>query len=42
MAERYLFYGGERDYEVDGIRVVPLAHALPRLPEILGGASGPR
>lgn len=36
MAERYLFYGGTRNYEVDGIRVVPLAQALQRLPEILG------
>jgi uncharacterized protein len=37
MADRYLFYGGQREYEVDGIRVIPLAQALPLLPEILGG-----
>ena len=35
MAERYLMYGGERTYEADGIRVVPLAQALPMLPTIL-------
>ena len=35
MAHRYLFYGGEREYEVDGIRVVPVAKALPDLPIIL-------
>jgi predicted AAA+ superfamily ATPase len=38
MARRFLFYGGDRDYEIDGIRVVPLARALPDLPTILGSA----
>jgi uncharacterized protein len=37
MARRFLFYGGDRNYEVDGIRVVPLARALPDLATILGG-----
>lgn len=37
MARRFLFYGGDRDYEIDGIRVVPLARALLDLPTILGG-----
>lgn len=44
VAHRYLFYGGERAYETDGIRVLPLAQALPDLPSILDpaghGASG--
>ena len=35
MAERYLFYGGERPYKIDGIRIVPLAEALPTLPTLL-------
>jgi uncharacterized protein len=35
MASRFLFYGGDRDYEVDGIRVMSLARALPDLPTIL-------
>lgn len=34
-AQLLLFYGGERDYAVDGIRVMPLARALPELPSIL-------
>ena len=38
MARCFLFYGGDREYEVDGIRVIPLAHALPGLPAILEGA----
>ncbi len=38
MARRFLFYGGDRDYEVDGIRVTPLARALPDLPGILSAA----
>jgi uncharacterized protein len=38
MARRFLFYGGDRAYEVDGIRVMPLARALPDLPALLGGA----
>jgi predicted AAA+ superfamily ATPase len=32
-----LLYGGDRPYELDGIRVEPLADALPRLATILGG-----
>lgn len=35
VAERYLFYGGDRAYKVDGIHVLPLARALPTLPTIL-------
>ncbi len=35
MAERYLLYGGERTYETDGMRVLPLAEALPMLPTLL-------
>jgi predicted AAA+ superfamily ATPase len=35
MARRFLFYGGAREYEVDGIRVVPLAAALPGLATLL-------
>jgi predicted AAA+ superfamily ATPase len=35
MARRLLLYGGPREYEVDGIRVLPLATALPALPELL-------
>jgi predicted AAA+ superfamily ATPase len=35
MARRLLLYGGPREYEVDGILVLPLATALPRLPELL-------
>lgn len=35
MARRFLFYGGDREYELDGIRVLPLARALPDLPTIL-------
>jgi uncharacterized protein len=38
MARRFLFYGGDREYELDGIRVLPLARALPDLPTILGDA----
>jgi uncharacterized protein len=34
-AQRSLFYGGDRHYDADGIRVIPLAWALPNLPEIL-------
>jgi predicted AAA+ superfamily ATPase len=35
-AQCHLFYGGTRAYEVGGIRVWPLADALPALPSILG------
>lgn len=35
MARRLLLYGGRQTYEIDGIRVVPLAEALPRLPQLL-------
>ena len=30
------FYGGTKAYESHGIRVLPLAHPLPELPQILG------
>ncbi|MCC7071425.1 MAG: ATP-binding protein [Deltaproteobacteria bacterium] len=33
-----LLYGGEREYDFEGIRVLPLSRALPRLPTLLGGA----
>jgi predicted AAA+ superfamily ATPase len=36
VARPFLFYGGTRAYEVDGIRILPLAHALRELPELLG------
>lgn len=39
VARGFLFYGGRQEYEVDGIRVVPLAGALPRLPDLLGHLS---
>ncbi len=35
VARCFLLYGGEREYVVDGIRVLPLASALPRFAEIL-------
>lgn len=35
VARSFLFYGGTRAYEVDGIQVVPLARALPDLPTLL-------
>lgn len=35
MSRRFLFYGGDRAYDVDGIRVLPLARALPDLARIL-------
>ena len=38
MARRFLFYGGDREYQVDDIRIMPLARALPDLPAIMGGA----
>lgn len=31
----FLLYGGARTYDVDGIRVLPLAQALAELPELL-------
>lgn len=37
VARRFLFYGGSREYLVDGIRVLPLAKALPALPALLYG-----
>jgi predicted AAA+ superfamily ATPase len=40
VARRYLFYGGRRAYDVDGIRVLPLAQALPSLPSILDPDGG--
>ena len=36
MARRFLLYGGQKEYEVDGIRVLPLASALPSLGLLLG------
>jgi hypothetical protein len=30
-ARCFLFYGGSREYDVSGIKVVPIASALPRL-----------
>jgi len=35
-ARCYLFYGGTRAYDVDGIRVLPVTKALPDLAELLG------
>lgn len=35
VARAFLFYGGARAYEVDGIQVLPLARALPDLPTLL-------
>jgi uncharacterized protein len=35
MARCFLLNGGDREYEVDRIRVLPLAKALPGLPELL-------
>lgn len=40
MARCFLFYGGDREYEIDGIRVIPLARALPNLPALLDGPAG--
>lgn len=37
MARCALLYGGKTAYEVDGIRVMPLSEALPKLPELLAG-----
>lgn len=36
-ARRFLFYGGERSYEMHGVRVLPLERALPELPTLLAG-----
>jgi uncharacterized protein len=36
-SRRFLFYGGTKPYESHGIRVLPLADALPDLPQLLGG-----
>lgn len=35
MARRILLYGGRREYDVDGIRVLPLASALSSLRDLL-------
>jgi predicted AAA+ superfamily ATPase len=35
MARRLLLYGGLREYDVDGIRVLPLVSALPALADLL-------
>jgi predicted AAA+ superfamily ATPase len=35
MARRMLFYGGTREYEIDGVRVLPLGSALPALAGLL-------
>jgi hypothetical protein len=37
-SRRLLLHGGQREYEVDGIRVLPLATALPALPGLLAEA----
>jgi predicted AAA+ superfamily ATPase len=36
MARCTLLYGGRASYEVDGMRVLPLGEALPKLAELLG------
>ncbi len=36
MARCFLFYGGTRSYDVDGIRVLPLSKALPDLESLIG------
>lgn len=38
MARCFLLYGGKESYEVDGIRVLPVAIALPQLRSILSPA----
>lgn len=35
MARGFLLYGGREEYEVDGLRVIPLARALPTLGQLL-------
>ena len=35
QAEGYLFYGGNRNLNLSGIKVIPLQEALPSLPELL-------
>jgi uncharacterized protein len=42
IARCILLYGGNRDYLIDRIRVLPLAYALPRLLEILSGKPTPK
>jgi predicted AAA+ superfamily ATPase len=32
----FLLYGGTQEYMVDGVRILPLASALPRLAELIG------
>lgn len=36
MARRFLFYTGSERHEVDGISIVPMTTALPRLRELVG------
>jgi predicted AAA+ superfamily ATPase len=36
VARCFLLHGGAKEYEVDGIRILPLANALPALGKILG------
>src|SRR5262249_15887717 len=38
MPRCFLFYGGPPAYDFDGLRVLPLAEALPALPELLKGS----
>jgi hypothetical protein len=35
VAKCFLFYGGRQTYTVEGIRVLPLASALPQLLRLL-------
>jgi uncharacterized protein len=35
-ATGFLFYGGDQEYKLDRIRIIPLAHALLELPRLLG------
>ena len=34
-ASGYLFYGGDQEYNVDGIRILPISMALKQLPQLL-------
>jgi predicted AAA+ superfamily ATPase len=36
MARCFFLHGGEEEYELEGIRIVPLRKALPALPSLLG------
>jgi hypothetical protein len=40
MAKGYLLYGGSRRLHEGPVEVIPLAEALPRMAEILGGRLG--